>query len=120
MNYNNHGLPYQPVDTGDKIPEPPTSGSSINSESEDIMPTTWYHFIFSNDASYDIRSAISLKDAVWEMAKYHGDASEMFRKCLNGYDEDDVDGIVELYNHFSYTDIGEIYVIEKAIYSNKE
>lgn len=120
MNYNNHGLPYQPTETGDKIPEPPTSGSNINQESEDNMKRTWYQFILNDGNVHDVPCAVSFKDAIWEIAKYHGEASDMLRKCLNGYDEEDIDGIVELYNHFAYMSIGEIYVIEKSIYSNKE
>ena len=84
------------------------------------MKKTWYHFIFNDDTFYDMTCAVSFKDAIWEMAKYHNNATELFRKCLNGYDEEDIAGIVEMYNHFAYTDIGEIYVIEKAIYPNKE
>ena len=86
------------------------------------MKETWYHFIFDNDTFLDKHGTCetTFKDIIYDLAVYHGDASEMFRKCLNGYDEEDIAGIVELYNHFAYTDIGEIYVIEKAIYPNKE
>lgn len=113
---NNYGLPYQPKSTLDTIPDPPTSGSNISQESKGDMPVTWYHFIFSNGALKDVKHATSFKDAIWEIAKHLGDASEMFRKCLKGYDESDITGIVKLFNHFAYPPIDKVYVISAIIY----
>ena len=79
------------------------------------MNTIWYHFIERDDKSYDV-CAESFKKAVLNLAHYHGDASELFRKCLSGFGDDDIDGIVELYNHFVYTPIEKIYVVKESIY----
>lgn len=83
------------------------------------MDKIWYHFIDRDDTFYDVCTE-SFKEAVLNLAQYNGKDSELFRKCLNGFEDNDVAGIVELYNHFAYTSIGEIYVVEKAIYPNKE
>ena len=83
------------------------------------MTTKHYLFIFSNDNHYDMICGASLKDAVWEMAKDTGEATEMLQKCLRGYDNDDIAGIVGLFNHFAYTTIEKIYIVDEVIYPSK-
>jgi len=75
-----------------------------------------YLFILQDDSHY-VKCAINFKNAVQELAIYYGEASEMFLKCMNGYSEDDIKGIVELYNHFAYTPVVKAYVIENMLYS---
>ena len=78
-----------------------------------------YLFVFEDDSTYEMSCGISLKDAIWEMAKYTGNASEMFRKSLfsEEFQEDDVDDIVNLFNHWCYYSmIKTIYIVEKKLY----
>lgn len=76
-----------------------------------------YLFIFQDESRYDMTSVIGIKDAVWEMAKYNGEGSEMLYKCMGGYDSDDIEGIIELYNHFVYNPIIKVYTVEDVLYS---
>lgn len=80
------------------------------------MSEKQYLFIFQDNSQY-VKCAINFKKAVQEAATYYGEATEMFLKCINGYNEDDIKGIVELYNHFAYTPIVKVYVIEDMLYS---
>lgn len=59
-----------------------------------------YHFIFEDGSCFDVRNSLSLKEAVLKASEYAGYASELFRKALKGFDESDVRGVVDLYNHF--------------------
>lgn len=60
-----------------------------------------YHFVFEDGSSFDIKRALSLKEAVLKASEYTGYASELFRKALKGFDESDVRGVVDIYNHFT-------------------
>lgn len=80
------------------------------------MNETFYLFIFNDNSIYEMNCAVSFKDAVWEMAKYTGNSSDMFCKCLNAYKDDEIDGIIELFNHFcSYDEISKVYVVIKDL-----
>lgn len=76
----------------------------------------FYLFIL-DDAQYEMTCGVSFKEAIWKMMKHTGDTSEMVCKCLKGYESDDVKGLIELFNHFSYHFIRSAYVVEKEIYS---
>lgn len=69
------------------------------------MEEKYYLFIFDDDSFYEMTCGISPKDALWEMAKYRGEGSDMLLKCLRGYEEDDIKGMVELYNTLSNYDV---------------
>ena len=76
-----------------------------------------YLFVFEDGTSYEMNCGISLKDAIYEMSKYTGNASEMFRKSLFGHKEADVDGIVALFNHFCYySPIKTVYIVKRKLY----
>ena len=78
-----------------------------------------YLFIFDDDTTYEMSCGLSFKDAIWEMAKYTGNASEMFRKSLfsEEFREDDVDDIVNLFGHWCYySTIKAVYIVEKKLY----
>lgn len=83
------------------------------------MTSKHYLFVFSDDNRYDMTCGVSFKDAVWEMAKYTGEATEMLQKCLKGYDNTDIAGIVSLFNHFAYQTIEKIYIVDEVIYPSK-
>ena len=83
----------------------------------------FYLFIFADNSTYEMNCAVSFKDAVLEMAKNTGNSSDMFCKCLGAYKDDEIDGIIELFNHFcsyDYDEISKIYVIDRKIFDDKE
>ena len=81
------------------------------------MNETFYLFLFDDGSTYEMNCAISFRDAVWEMAKYTGNSTDMFNKCLNGYEDDDMDGIIDLFNHFCYySAIDKVFIIERKIF----
>lgn len=85
------------------------------------MNKIFYLFIFADNSTYEMNCAVSFKDAVWEMAKNTGNSSDMFCKCLNAYKDDEIDEIIELFNHFCYYDkISKIYIIDKKIFDSEE
>lgn len=78
-----------------------------------------YLFVFEDDTTYEMCCGISLKDAVYEMSKYTGNSSEMFRKSLfsKEFKENDVDDIVQLFNHWCYySRIKSVYVVKKKLF----
>lgn len=81
------------------------------------MSEKHYLFIFQDNIYYDV-CATNIKNAVKEVALYYGEASKIFLKCISGYNDDDIEGLIELYNHFAYTSISKVYVIEDVLYSD--
>lgn len=87
------------------------------------MNKIFYLFIFADNSTYEMNCAVSFKDAVLEMAKNTGNSSDMFCKCLNAYKDDEIDGIIELFNHFcsyDYDEITKVYVIDRKIFDSNE
>lgn len=87
------------------------------------MNKIFYLFIFADNSTYEMNCAVSFKDAVLEMAKNTGNSSDMFCKCLNAYKNDEIDGIIELFNHFcsyDYDKISKVYIIDRKIFDDKE
>ena len=85
------------------------------------MKEVSYLFIFNDGGIYEVNNAVSFKYAVWEMVKNTGNSSDMFCKCLNAYKDDEIDGIIELFNHFCYYDrISQIYIVDKKIFDSDE
>lgn len=87
------------------------------------MKEQFYLFLFKGNKTYEMKCSISLKDAIWEMAKYIGTSSDLLRKSLGGFQNEDVSGIIELYNHFVITwedEIEKIYIVEKIIYDEQQ
>ena len=86
------------------------------------MNKIFYLFIFADNSTYEMNCAVSFKDAVLEMAKNTGNSSDMFCKCLNAYKDDEIDGIIELFNHFcyDYDRISKIYIVDKKIFDSEE
>ena len=85
------------------------------------MKEVSYLFIFNDGGIYEVNNAVSFKDAVLKTGEYTGNSSDMFCKCLNAYKDDEIDGIIELFNHFCYYDkISKVYVIDRKIFDDKE
>jgi hypothetical protein len=75
-----------------------------------------YLFIFEDDYIIEIPYNKDFKSAILKLANHTGENSELFVKCLSGFNEEDMDGIVELYNHFAYNGINTIYIVQRKIY----
>ena len=87
------------------------------------MNKIFYLFIFADNSTYEVNNAVSFKDAILEMAKNTGNSSDMFCKCLGAYKDDEIDGIIELFNHFcsyDYDRISKIYIVDKKIFDSEE
>ena len=80
------------------------------------MNEKFYLFIFNDGSSYEMTCGVSFKDAFWEMCKYTDQAEELLRKCLGGFDSDDIEGIVTIFHYFAYKDISKVYIVEKKLY----
>lgn len=92
--------------------------NSLRSEKTDFEypKEKFYLFTFVDESRYEMKCGISFKDALWEMAKYTGESSELLLKSLNGFEESDIDGIVALFNHFAYHDIEKVYIVDEVLY----
>lgn len=87
------------------------------------MNKIFYLFIFADNSTYEMNCEVSFKDAVLEMAKNTGNSSDMFCKCLTTYKDDEIDEIIELFNHFcsyDYDEISKVYIIDRKIFDDKE
>ena len=84
------------------------------------MEEKFYLFVFTDGNSYEMKCGISVKDAMWEMAKYRGVSSTLMLKCLKGFESNDTDDLVALYNHFAITPIERIYIVEHRIYPSED
>lgn len=73
-----------------------------------MMGVKTYLIIFDNDRRYEV-NATDVKDAILKTAQYTGDDSDLFKKALKGFNQSDVEGLVELYNHFSCFEIETIW-----------
>ena len=83
-----------------------------------------YMFVYEFDRPVRIiYNADSFKDAIYKRYEEEGLASlsnNLFGKALKGFDDDDIDGIVSLYNLFTDYPIYSIFLIEKQIYNCEE
>ena len=75
-----------------------------------------YLFLFDDGSTYEMSCGISFKDALWEMAKYTNQSDDLLRKCLKGFDENDVEGIISIFHHFAYKNIVRAYIIKEKLY----
>lgn len=84
-----------------------------------------YLFIFENGETKKI-SQDTFKKAIFEIAVYVGicrENNDIFKKSLNGFDDEDISGMIELFNHFCSTwddKIYEIYEVKKQIWGEIE
>lgn len=87
------------------------------------MREQFYLFVFEDDSTYEMTCGVSLKDAVWETAKYNGISSELLQKSLRGFENGDVNGVIDLYNLFVHSPndrIAKIYIVERVLYDEYE
>lgn len=67
--------------------------------------------IYDRACPIEILNAESFKSAIEELSK-HDDlvcSLDLFRKCLKGFDENDVDGVISLFEYFSDCKITSVY-----------
>ena len=84
------------------------------------MDKKFYLFIFDDRCPYEVACVVSFKDAVWKMAKYTGCGSDLFLKSLKGFDDEDVEGMIALYNHFSCETIEDVYEVKRKVWGETE
>ena len=75
-----------------------------------------YLFVFEDGSTYEMNCGISFKDALWEMSKYTDQSSVMLMKCLKGFDDEDIEEIINLFHHFAYKKIAQVYIIKEKLY----
>lgn len=87
-------------------------------------PKQNYIFIYEYDDKISIiENASSFKDAIYKQCEEEGLTSlsgNLFGKALKGFDNNDIDGIVSLYNHFSDYTLYSVFLIDKQIYCKEE
>ena len=74
-----------------------------------------YLFIFDNDTNYKVDKTY-FKDAMLDAFHYNEGNNDLFEKSINGFEESDIKGMVDLYNHFAYISIENIYIVEEKVY----
>lgn len=101
---------------------PPPSGcaNDVGRECTSGCAEKYYLFVFGDDSRYEMKRGVSFKDALWEMTKYTGDGSSLFCKALKGFDSNDVEGIIGLYEQFSSNRIEKVYIVSEEIFAAKE
>ena len=86
---------------------------------EDSKPYRTYLFVFADDTIHEVENSPSLKQAIIETAVYLGHSTELFLKSIKCFEDDDVDGLIAIFNLFvanEYENIATVYVIEDVIY----
>ena len=85
-------------------------------------PRDYIFFYNFDEGAVVINNADSFKDAVYKLCEYEGRASTsdgFFATVLKGFDNNDIDGIISLYNRNSrHTTHGidKVYLIDRKIY----
>ena len=89
-------------------------------------PRDYIFFYEFDTGAVVINNANSFKDAVYKLCEYEGRASTsggFFATALKGFDNNDIDGIISLYNrnsrHTTYG-IEKVYLIDRKIYDSEE
>ena len=88
----------------------------MNENANERYVEKYYLFVFNDDSRYEMKCGICFKDALWEMAKYTGDGSEILCKALKGFDSYDVERLVALYDRLSDRILSKVYIVEREIY----
>lgn len=84
-----------------------------------------YMFIYRYDYKVCIiDNADSFKDAIYKLCEYNGVTSlasgDVVKKAFIGFDDDDIYGIVSLYNLLSEIKIYSAFLIDKKLYDSTE
>lgn len=91
-----------------------------NSQDVKNNKTNWL-FMFNN-SGYEQEvyetTKNTFKEAILDVANYFNDDSPLFEKCLQGFSDNDIMGLIELLNHFAYNTIRQVYKVE-PVYKNE-
>ena len=60
------------------------------------------------------------KSAVERVFEYYNGNNDMFFKGIRGFNNTDVDGIIEFHNHFSYHDIYQVFSVADVIWDGNQ
>lgn len=60
------------------------------------------------------------KSAVERVFEYYNGNNDMFFKGIRGFDNNDVDGIIEFHNHFSYYNIHKVFSFADVIWDENQ
>lgn len=127
-NYNSIGDPskktvdWSKIDTIDS--QVKYRGSGINTSNtfergvkgcKNSISTHWL-FIMNDDSTYGTTTD-DFKAAIVKLADYTGLNSPLFNKCINGFLNDDIEGLIQLFNQFSYYNIEQVYDVKKKLWS---
>ena len=94
---------------------------AIKELAKPVKPEQIYIFIFQDGSHYIMNCGICLKHAVQEMSKYMGFGSELMCKALKGFDNTDIDGIIQLSNQFAsgvQESISQVYTVGNVLYDD--
>ena len=75
----------------------------------------FYLFLLDDNCSVEAKDCKTFKDAIKHLAKYYGEDSELFNKAIKGFEDDDIQGLIKLFNHFAYRSICSTYIVEKKL-----
>lgn len=70
-----------------------------------------------NDRQNATFEANNLKELILKFAEYDGLTSDTFHKAIEGFDNNDIIGMVDLFRQFTWTSIENIYEIKDNVYS---
>ena len=73
-------------------------------------------YLIIYDDSNTLIEAGGLKELMQKFAKYDG-ISDSFYKALEGFCEEDVNGIIDLFRRYTWTSIKDIFEIKEHLYS---
>lgn len=78
-----------------------------------------YLFVLSDGSLKTVESS-SFKDAVEKLALYLDDYTLLFQKAMKGFEESDILGVIELFDHFASKTIDEVFTISETVFSKRD
>lgn len=88
-----------------------------------------YLIVFFDDTYYEVDDLYvnneyleprppNFKNVTYKVANYLCCDSELFMKSLRGFEEDDVDGMINLLNFHTSNNIVKVYLVSEKLYGN--
>lgn len=89
---------------------------------------TKYLFLVEYNDGYDcfvptsseMTKVTDFKSAVERVFEYYNGHNDMFFKGMRGFDNTDVDGIIEFHNHFSYYNIHQVFSFVDVVWDENQ
>lgn len=76
----------------------------------------FYLFTFNDDSTFTASCETPFKEVIYNLAVYCGFDYPLFCKSLNGFEDDDKEGLIGLANHWSHKSIEHVYIVDKQIF----